>query len=237
MVATRLSILVVDDSTFIRIGLRHYLENQDYTVYEASDGVEAMRLFEQQKLDIAILDISLQVGPGGKEGLSLARKIKEKKPEVGIILLSGNPSYYQEFLEISKKCGGIAYIYKGSNFKDELLSVIEQVCRGGVWAAPEVTGYKNTSVPVSLSDSEQTKIDCVLCLFHLLTRQEREIVQLLAASYDNEAIAEKLWISLNTVSSHLSKIYSKIGLGKNISKSEKRSLLTKACLLSQTKNN
>jgi DNA-binding NarL/FixJ family response regulator len=57
----------------------------------------------------------------------------------------------------------------------------------------------------------------------------------LAASNDNTAIAEKLCISLNTVSSHLSNIYSKVGLGEKLSRSEKRSLLTKACLMNQSK--
>jgi DNA-binding NarL/FixJ family response regulator len=236
MATISLNILIVDDSAFVRIGLRNYLEKQNFIVNEASNLAEALLLFEQEKTDLAILDISLQVGPDGKEGLSLASKFKSKRPEVGIILLSGSPSYYQEFIEISKKYQGVAYLYKGNNFKDELLAVIELVDKGGVWVAPEVASYKNAFVPVSLSDSEHTKIDSVLCYFCLLTKREREIIQLLAASYDNAAIAENLCISLNTVSSHLSNIYSKVGLGENISKSEKRSLLTKAYLLSHTKN-
>jgi two-component system, NarL family, response regulator DegU len=236
MADSRLSILIVDDSAFVRIGLQNYLEKQGFIIYEASNPAEAMQLFEHRKTDVAILDISLQIGPDGKEGLNLARNIKLKRPEVGIILLSGSPSYYQEFLEISRKYRGIAYLYKGNNFKDELLTVIDLVGKGGVWVAPEVTSYKNTSAQVSLSVSEHKKIDCVLCFFYLLSKREKEIVQLLAASDDNAAIAENLCISLNTVSSHLSRIYSKVGLGENLSKSEKRSLLTKAYLLSHNKN-
>jgi DNA-binding NarL/FixJ family response regulator len=235
MEAAKLKVLIVDDSSFIRMGVRHYLEDREYILSEAANAEEAMRHLNQEKFDVVILDISLQVGPDGKEGLILARKIKTQTPAVGIILLSGSLNHYQEFLEIIKNNRGIAYLYKGSNFKDELLAVIDMVLKGGVWVAPEIANYKNNSATVSLSDSEHKKIDCVLCFFYLLSNREREIVQLLAASNDNTAIAEKLCISLNTVSSHLSNIYSKVGLGEKLSRSEKRSLLTKACLMNQSK--
>lgn len=234
---TQLNIFIVDDSAFVRIGLRNYLEKKGFVVCEASGMIQAIRIFEETKPDIAILDISLQIGPNGIEGLSLAQKLKEKDSKLGIILLSGSASHYQEFLDLSKKYSGIAYLYKGDNYKDELMSAINLVRKGGIWVAPEIANYKNTSEQISLSNFERIKIDCVLPLFTTLTEKEREIVQLLAASNDNEAIAEKLCISLNTVSSHLSKIYSKVGLGENMGRSEKRLLLAKASLLNQIKNN
>ena len=242
MAAAKLSILIVEDSAFTRIGLRNYLEKQDYIVLEASNVADALHLFEENRPDIAILDISLPKRMGEQpdmdagEGLQIALYIKKNRPEVGVILLSAYLSYYQKVHEIIRKYQGIAYLFKGDNPKNELLNVIEQVQKGGVWIAPEIASYKDYSVHVSFSDLEQEKIENVICYFNDLTNREKEVVQLLASSYDNEDIAKELCISLNTVSSHLTKIYSKVGLGENINKSKKRSLLTKAYLLSQTKN-
>jgi len=236
MVANKLSILIVDDSAFIRIGLRHYLENHGFIIHEACDTIEATFLFEQHKIDIAILDISLQIGPDGKEGLNLAREIKTKMPEVGIILFSGSPSHYQEFLEISRKYRGIAYLYKGSNYKDELLSAIEQVGKGGVWASPEIASYKACSVSLPLSKAEQEAIQNALRHFGELSDKELDIVQLIAMSCDNKEIAKQKNITLNTVSAHMTHIYSKLGLEEKWSNADKRSLLTKAYWMSKKTN-
>ena len=219
--------MIVDDSAFIRLGLRHYLENQDYVVHEAPDAATAMHLFEQQKIDIAILDISLQIGPDGIEGLGLTRKIKAKAPTVGVILLSGSANHYQEFLEISGKYRGMAYLYKGNNFRDELLAAIDLVNKGGVWVAPEIAGHEENSITIPLSRDEHTAIQNALKHFEELSEKEMEIVHAVAMSFDNKDIAEQKYIALNTVSAHMTHIYTKLGLDEEWSKTEKRSLLAK----------
>ena len=227
MAAEKLNILIVDDSAFIRIGLRHYLEEQGCMVHEASNGAEALSLFDQMKPDIAVLDISLQVGPNGKEGLSLAREIKARRAGIGIVLLSSDPSHYQEFLEISRKYRGIAYLYKGNNFRDELLSVIELVGKGGIWVAPEIASYEESSVSIPISKEEHAAIKKALTYYDELSNKELEIIESVAMPHENDEIAKQKHISLNTVSAHMTHIYSKLGLGEEWSSIEKRTLLIK----------
>jgi Response regulator containing a CheY-like receiver domain and an HTH DNA-binding domain len=227
MAAAKLNILPVDDSEFIRIGLRYYLEKQNYIVHEASNIADALYLFDHIRPETAILDISLEVGPDGKEGLYLAREIKARAADVGIVLLSGDPSHYQEFLEISRKYRGIAYLYKGNNFQNELLSVIELVSKGGVWVAPEVASYEESSVSIPISKEEQSIIKRAMAHFDELTNKEIEIIESVAMPHENDEIAKQKHLSPNTVSVHLTHIYSKLGLGEEWSSFEKRALLTK----------
>lgn len=239
MVATKLRVLIVEDSAFTRMGLRNYLEKQEFSVDEASNIADGMKLMEQNKPDVAILDISVPNNPGeqpaadGKEGLHLARQIKQKYPSIGVILLSGYLSYYPEFLELSKMYQGVAYLFKGENPRNELLEVIDQVCNGGIWVAPQVAGYKVDAVSVPLSAKEQDIVRQLVRSFNELSSREKEIVRQVALSHNNEEIARELNISLNTVSAHLTNIYTKLGLADGFLKSYKRILLAKAYLYKQ----
>jgi DNA-binding NarL/FixJ family response regulator len=156
---------------------------------------------------------------------------------VGVILLSGNLSYYQEFHEISKKYQGIAYLSKGENPRNELVNTISHVLQGGVWVAPEIANYKINAHTDPLFEPEHEMVKNILSFFDDLSQREIEIIRLVAASYDNEDIAKLLTLSPNTVSSHLTKIYSKVGLGEFSGRSEKRALLSKAYLASKKLHN
>jgi DNA-binding NarL/FixJ family response regulator len=240
MIAAKQRILVVEDSAFTRLGLRNYLEKQEYQVYEAANIADAERTFEESRPDIAILDISLpsrageQPGNDGREGLQLALYIKKRNPKVGVILLSGHLGYYQEFHEITKTYRGIAYLFKDENPRNELINIIDIVNRGGIWVAPEIANYTNTTLSASLFETEYEKIRDILYHFKDLSDRKKDIIRLVALSYDNDAIAKELCLSSNTVSSHLTKIYSEVGLGEYLGRSEKRTLLTKAYLVSKT---
>ena len=238
----QLSILFVEDSAFMRLGLRNHLEKHEFVVHEAANVADALALFDQCQPDIAILDISLPKHLGeqpemeGTEGLQIAALMKSKRPDVGVILLSSHLSYYQQVHELAIKYQGIAYLFKGENPRDELIHAIEQVRNGGVWIAPAIVSYQKDNVYVPLTKSDREMMKDIIARFATLSSREKEIVQLSASSLKNEEIAQKLSLTLNMVSSFLTGIYAKVGLGEPMQPAEKHSWLTKAFLTNQRLN-
>ena len=232
-------ILIVDPSVFLRWGLRFYLEEEKFQIHDASNVQDALRFLEIITPNVLICDIILPLHIGHfdetmrTEGLSFVKQVKRSNPEIGVILLSANPFYFQEVHQLSKKYQGLAYIIKGENPNDELLRVIELVIFGGVWIAPEIVNYRRDFINVPLPDTEKAIIKGIIEHLDELSTREKEITRLVAQNYSNQQIAIYLSISLNTVMTHLHNIYSQIEMGDHLSKSKKRSMLAKAYWQSQ----
>jgi CheY-like chemotaxis protein len=103
------SILVIDDDPSIRKLLRHVLEEAHYTVFEAADGDQAMRLARQQPVDLIITDILMPE----RDGLEVIRQMRRENPLVKIIALTGGGSYLGlETLETAKDFGAVGTMAK-----------------------------------------------------------------------------------------------------------------------------
>ncbi|MEM1127167.1 MAG: response regulator transcription factor [Bacteroidota bacterium] len=181
-------VLIADDHPVWRRGIRDLL-NADpniEVVAEASNGHEALRLVDSTTVDVLVLDMEMP----GQTGVEVARTLKERGSSVGILALSAydDISYVRGLLS----AGASGYITKDK----PALMIIEAVlavARGeGRWFVQPT--------PTSLTAASE------------LSKREKEVLNLLALGKSNAEIAEKLFISDNTVRNHLASLYSKIGV-------------------------
>lgn len=192
-------ILIADDHTIVRSGLRLLLEAEpDIDVIgEASDGAEALNLVEEHRPDLVLMDISMP----GMDGLEATRQIKANWPEIKVLVLTMHRSdeYFFEML----KAGASGYILKGAETSD-LIQAVRVVGRGEVFLYPTMAQklLKDYLDFVRWGDGTGSS----------LSPREKEILRLLSEGCSSKEIAEKLVISPSTVHSHQSNLMTKLGL-------------------------
>lgn len=192
-------VVVADDHTIVRSGVRLLLEaNPDITVVgEASDGDAALRLIEQLQPDVVLMDIAMP----GTDGLEATIQIKEKWPNIQVIVLTMHrqDEYFFEML----KAGASGYILKGAE-TSELIQAVRVVNRGEVFLHSAMTqklvqNYLNNATTENQPENP-------------LSPRETEILRLLGEGYSSKEIAEQLVISPSTVYTHRNNIMTKLGL-------------------------
>jgi two-component system, NarL family, response regulator NreC len=195
-----INIVLADDHQVVRKGLRALLSaEQDFTIVgEAGDGLETVKLVEELKPDILVLDLMMS----GINGLEVTRQLIKKMPELRIVILSmhSNEAYVLEAL----RSGARAYILKESS-PEELIRAIREVS----------TGRRYLSSPLSerAIEAYTQKIETKSVEpFDQLTTREREILILAAGGSTNAEIAAKLYISPRTVETHRTNLMHKLDL-------------------------
>jgi DNA-binding NarL/FixJ family response regulator len=237
-------ILIVDDNLFAREGLAIYLSRKGYETEEAGDTASALKLAGHQKFEAAIVDIVMPAFPGGKaeiggsEGIRLARLLKQKNPEMGILVFSAFNDRGSEVLDLAVDgTRGLAYMVKGTH-PDKVLQALRDACSGQVVLGQEVLNFGNQLAGElwdRLSEDEAGWVRQSVANFDELTERERDVARLLAASRTTQAIAATLGISTKTVEKHTNHIYSKLHLNEVDQLDlplRKAVLLAKVCWLS-----
>jgi two-component system response regulator NreC len=195
-----LRVLLADDHSIVRRGLRGLLETAGLTVVaEAADGLEAVRLCEEQHPEILILDI----GMPKLTGIEVAARAQKMDRPPGVIILSvhGDETYIMRALA----AGARAYLLKSATDED-LIPAVRAVAAGKPFFSPAVAevlveDYVRTLHQRGLTDS-----------YHLLTDREKEVLQLLAEGRSNKEVATLLELSLSTVETHRAKLMQKLNL-------------------------
>ena len=213
----KVRILIADDHTIFRSGLKLLLGSEaDFVVVgEAKDGNQAIRLADDLKTDVIIMDI----GMPGLSGLEATKTIKAQHPETNVLVLTMHRSeeYFFQMLE----AGASGYIIKGAETA-ELLNAIRTVARGEVFLYPSMA---RQLVQEYLKQGEQSDLDQ-----SGLTPREREILQLLAEGFSSKEISEQLVISASTVYTHQNNIMVKLNLNSRhelVRYARKRGLINK----------
>lgn len=194
-----MSILIVDDHEVVRNGIRSYLETlpEFHVVGEAVSGEDAVAMVGELIPDIVLLDLIMP----GMDGVEATRRIKQVSPRTQVVVLTS----YHEDIHIfpALKAGAIAYILKDMKM-DKLVEVLHRALHGEVTLHPRVAMrvLKN----IRGEDDEDPP------LFTDLTEREQGVLKLIANGLSNNQIAEKLFISENTVKGHVSNILSKLHL-------------------------
>jgi two-component system response regulator NreC len=215
--ADQISVLIADDHTIVRSGVRLLLEAESdiRVVGEALNGREALELAESLQPDVVLMDITMPE----MDGLEATKEIKSRFPQINVLVLTMHRSddYFFEML----KAGASGYILKGAK-TSELINAVRIVQQGEVFLYPSMT-QKLVQGYLQLADWDNEGEPS-------LSPREKEIFRLLAEGYSNREIAETLVISPSTVHSHRGNLMDKLGLGNRrelIQYARKRGLIQK----------
>jgi len=194
-------ILLSDDHTVMRDGLRALLERQPdiEVVAEAADGRECVRLAEEQSPDVVVMDIAMP----NMNGIEATRRIVEKHPSMGVVILSMH--YDESYVIRSLKAGARAYLLKDA-VKSELIAAIHAVVEGRSFFSPKISRILQEDYVQALGRKGADDS------YELLTDREREILQLVAEGKTNKEIANTLSLSTYTVDTHRTHILQKLNL-------------------------
>jgi len=200
-VPLRTRILLADDHTVVRQGLRKVLEERvDWEVVaEAGDGREAVRKAEELKPDVAIIDVAMPL----LNGIETTRQIARKSSATRILVLSmhSDEAYVNQIL----KAGATGYLLKDSADVD-LVQAVDAVSRGKSFFSPAISKVMLDDYVRQLADKGITD------RYESLSEREREIFQLIAEGKANKEIAVLLSISPSTVETHRARIMEKLDL-------------------------
>jgi DNA-binding NarL/FixJ family response regulator len=195
-----LRVLLADDHSIVRRGLRGLLESAGFSVVaEAEDGLQAVRLCEEQRPDILILDI----GMPRLSGIEVAARVQKLDRPPGIIILSvhGDESYIMRALA----AGARAYLLKSSTDED-LIPAVRAVAAGKPFFSPAVAAVLVEDFVRQMQQKGMTDS------YDLLTDREKEVLQLLAEGRSNKEVAALLDVGLSTIETHRAKLMQKLDL-------------------------
>ncbi|HZR39624.1 MAG TPA: response regulator transcription factor [Ktedonobacteraceae bacterium] len=208
--ATRtIRVLIVDDHTLIREGLRQLftLEDDIEVVGEATDGIEVIPRIRQLHPDVVLMDIHMPL----QDGITATRQISKEFPTIAVIMLTMHRQN-QQVIEAFKS-GARGYLLKSASAR-EVAQAIRKVGAGEIAIPPELMGAivnevrRGSGVPCTPDTVAGAGGPDVSAL----TEKEIEIIRYLATGMSNKEIAEKLAYSEKTVKNYLSVIYQKLHL-------------------------
>ncbi len=198
-------ILIADDHSLIRTGLRTILNAQPglEIVGEAADGNEALRLAQLLRPDVVLTDISMPGPVGG--GITVTKRLKELLPDTRVLILTVHED--ESLLREAVRVGAAGYIVKRAA-ETELVGAIEAAMRGDLYIHPAMTRllFKETTAAAPPKRP----------LTEALTQREIDVLRLLAKGYTNRQIADVLNLSMRTVEGHRSNLMSKLNLHSRV---------------------
>jgi len=199
-VPLKTKILLADDHTVVRGGLRLVLDAQPdlEVVAEAGDGAEAVERALEDDIDLAILDVTMP----RMTGLQAAAELSRRRPSLRTLILSmhENEQYFFEAL----KAGASGYVLKTAANRDLI-----EACRAAMRGEPFLYPAAVRALIRDYLNREETPEDP-------LTPRELEIVKLIAEGHTSEEIAEMLFISKKTVDRHRANVLGKLGMRNRV---------------------
>ena len=194
-------ILLADDHTVMRRGLRLLLESQPEfsVVAEASDGRQAVQQAEATLPDVAVMDIAMP----NLSGIEAAQRIATAQPSTAIVILSMHSD--EGYVLRALKVGAKGYLLKDSA-EGDLIEAIKAVHQGKTFFSPEISKMlvEDYVREIRTRGAEDS--------YDLLTSREREILQLLAERKSNKEIALALNLSVYTIETHRRNLHEKLNL-------------------------
>jgi len=184
-----IKIFIADDHYMVVEGIRSMLlqEKNIEWMGHAMNAASCLAFLHQQQPDVLLLDINLP----DKSGIDLCKEIKDKYPDIFIVGISSfnQQSYIQKMM----LNGASGYVLKNAT-REEIVNAIETVVNGET--------FLSTEASVTMRENKDAEIP-------VITRREKEVLQLIAEGLINKEIAEKLFISTTTVDTHRNSLLSK----------------------------
>jgi DNA-binding NarL/FixJ family response regulator len=189
-----ITVFLVDDHEIVREGIKRMLVAAPgiTVVGEASSGEEALRLVPLVGPEVVLLDLSLP----GIQGLAVLEGLESLATPPRVVVLTIHDE--AKLVLGAARLGAHGYVLKQAS-RDELLEAIGAAAAGGFYFSPEIVEVLRA--PSAAPASQAT-----------LSARELEVLRLVAAGADNREIAERLYVSSETVKSHLANVYRKLGV-------------------------
>jgi len=189
------TIILADDHSVVRQGIRFLLEREKFEIVgEASNGVEAVELAVKHLPDIAVIDLSMPV----MNGVTAVAQIRDLSPRTKCILLT---MYTEEHHVLQALRAGVKACVTKTQAVEHLISAIREVCAGGVYLSPSVSG---AVVQAYLAKSDTP--------YDPLTDRERQVLQLVAEGNTTKEIASILGVAPKTAETHRVKVMEKLDI-------------------------
>lgn len=194
-------VLLADDHAIVRRGMRSLLETEPSieVVAEAADGLEALRLCEEHRPDMLILDVAMPK----LNGIEVAARSQKMQPAPYTIMLSMHVD--ESYVMRSLNAGARAYLLKDATDED-LLPAIRAVAAGKSFFSPAVAGLLVEEYMQQLKERGLTDS------YDLLTGREKEVLQLLAEGRSNKEVAVLLDVGVSTIETHRANLMQKLNL-------------------------
>jgi DNA-binding NarL/FixJ family response regulator len=201
---SNIRVVIADDHAIFREGLRKLLEGAGdiAVVGEAADGDEAVQLLNKLRPDVLLLDLRMP----NKDGLGVLEEMNGQSEQTRVILVTEGENEHDVVRAMRLGARGVVWKQSASAL---LLKSIRKVYAGEIWLDNRMTAELIDAFKKS-SDSGARREK------PLLSPREREIVQLVAQGFRNREIAEKLFISEQTVKNHLHNIFDKLGVSDRL---------------------
>jgi DNA-binding NarL/FixJ family response regulator len=198
------NVLLADDHTLVRAGIRSLLKNINgfEVVAEADNGRDALKLIEEHKPDIVLLDIAMSE----LNGLEVASRLHKEHPDINVIILSMHSS--EEYVLQALRAGASGYLLKDSA-PTELELALRAVTRGETYLSPSISKHVVDDYLRRVSNVQDNNKEPVM---PELTSRQREILQLIAEGNSTKEIAQKLIVSVKTVESHRIQLMERLGI-------------------------
>ncbi|OHC03528.1 MAG: DNA-binding response regulator [Planctomycetes bacterium RIFCSPLOWO2_12_FULL_40_19] len=199
---SKIRVLLADDHTIVRQGLRALLDSQEdiEVVGEAEDGRQAFEKTKELIPDIVVIDITMP----NLNGIEATRQIKKLSPEIKVLVLTVHDN--EEYIHQILQAGASGYLLKESAVTD-LVSAINAVKKGGIFLSPAIS---KVVVKDYIRHAEEGTGD--FDSLNVLTNREREVLQLIAEGHTNREVAHLLKLSVKTVDVHRSHIMEKLNI-------------------------
>lgn len=193
-------VVIVDDHQVIRMGIVCALLTVDdiEVVGEAADGEEALRVCDEVRPDVVIMDLKLpKIG-----GISAIRELGLRHPEIQVLALTSYPD--DELVPQALQAGALSFLHKNVEL-DDLVEAIRATHRGESRISEEATKSLIREVTHGALSQQAA-------LLRSLTLREREVLESLAEGLSNRKIADRLVISVATVKYHVHQLFGKLGV-------------------------
>lgn len=207
-----IKLMLVDDHDVVRTGLRSFLETQPgfKVIAEAKNGLQALEKAKEAKPDIVLMDITMP----DMDGIEATLKLKNLYPDCQILVLTvhADKQYFMKMLSV----GASGYLTKQAA-ADELVAAIQAVAAGYVYLQPALArwlleDYQQLAKTVSLPDNQVTGKSKDAVTLDILSKRERQVLELVGEGLNNHDIGMKLELSPKTIARHRERIMKKLNI-------------------------
>lgn len=213
----KITLCVVEDYFLTRSLYKKTFANDEEfeIIYDFSNAENCLKTFEEiennhpgtKKLpDVVLMDLGLPY----MNGIEATRIIKEKYPEITVVILTSHSSDNEVLASLSS--GASAYIIKNPNKVDELRNIIKSVSEGALWCDPKIADIARSTIPKPQSTDFNNLYPGKDALVARLSKRELEALKLMTEGKTNNEIAEIMVVTTNTAKAHVSNVLLKLNV-------------------------